>query len=98
MKIERVACNKAQKARITTLGSIFTKISNAERTELIKRLAVRNPFIKSLIFYGKNGEVTYNRLAAQVLSGQTIVRRKHNVEILINMILENHPIKNNIRW
>lgn len=98
VKLEKINYKNAQKARITSLGSVFARLSSAEKYELIRRLALRNSFVKSLIYNAKNEEITYCSLASRVLSGQTILRRKHNVEIIVDIILADHPIKNNIRW
>ena len=84
--------------RISPLGSVTTLLDSDNKIELIRRLAIRNPFIKTLIFNAKQGEVSYAECASTVLSGQTIVRRRHNNEILINIILRDDPLKNNIRW
>lgn len=98
VKIEKIDRKSACRASITTLGSVFTSLTSEERIQLVRRLAIRNPFVKSLLFNAQNGYVAYCDLASQVLFGQTITRRKHNVEIIIDLILEDHPIKNNIRW
>ena len=98
VKIEKFSSRKMCEASITSLGSITTAMSNPDRDELIKRLAIRNSFVKALIFHAKNGNVEYKTLVSKVLSGQTIIRRKHNVEIIVNRILEKHPICKNIRW
>lgn len=98
VKLKKVALKGARCASITALGSISTRLSAKDRNELVRRLAVRNPFVKSLIFNAKNREVSYQDLVSRVLSGQTIIRRKHNVEIIVDLILGDHSIKNNIRW
>ena len=98
VKLEKPACKGARYATITALGSVFTRLSNEEKYELVRRLALRNQFVKSLIFNAKNHEVTYQEIVSRVLSGQTIIRRKHNVEIIVKLILREHPITNNIRW
>ena len=98
VKIEKFLGRKMCEASITSLGSISTAMSSRDRDELINRLAIRNSFVKALIFYAKNGNVEYKTLVSKVLSGQTIIRRKHNVEIIVTRILENHPICKNIRW
>ena len=98
VKLEKPACKGARYATITALGSIFTRLSNEEKYELVRRLALRNKFVKSLIFNAKNREATYQEIVSRVLSGQTIIRRKHNVEIIVKLILKEHPITNNIRW
>ena len=96
--IEKNKEKKCNLVRISPLGSISTLLDNNDRQQLIRRLAIRNPFIKSLIFRAKQGDVSYKDCVSSALSGETIVRRKHNNEILINLILENEPINNNIRW
>ncbi len=98
VKLEKNALKGARYASITALGSVFTRLSIEEKYELIRRLALRNRFIKSLIFNARNNEVTYQEIVSRVLSGQTIIRRKHNVEIIVKLILKDHPIINNIRW
>ena len=98
IKLEKIACKGARYASITALGSVFTRLSNEEKYELVRRLALRNRFVKSLIFNAQNREITYQEIVSRVLSGQTIIRRKHNVEIIVKLILKDHPIINNIRW
>ena len=83
---------------ISSLGSVMTSLSKDERTEVVRRLAIRNPFLKTLLYYAKIGEASYVECVSKVLSGQTIIRRKHNNEILMNIILGEAPIKNKIRW
>lgn len=98
VKLEKIACKGARYASITALGSVFTRLSNEEKYELVRRLALRNRFVKSLLFNAKTREITYHEIVSRVLSGQTIIRRKHNVEIIVKLILKDHPINNNIRW
>ena len=98
VKLEKIACKGARYVSITALGSVFTRLSNEEKYELVRRLALRNRFVKSLLFNAKTREITYHEIASRVLSGQTIIRRKHNVEIIVKLILKDHPINNNIRW
>lgn len=98
VKIEKFSNRKMCEASITSLGSITTSMSSPDRDELIKRLAIRNAFVKAMIFFAKKGNAEYKTLVSKVLSGQTIIRRKHNVEIIVNRILENNPVCKNIRW
>lgn len=84
--------------RISSLGSVMTLLSKDEKEEVLRRLAIRNPFMKTLIYQAKCGEASYVKEVSKVLSGQTIVRRKHNNEIVMNMILKDDPLKDRIRW
>ena len=90
--------HKCNMVRISALGRVSTMLSFEDKHELIKRLAIRNPFIKTRIFNAKEQEASYVDTVSTVLSGQTIIRRKHNNEIIMNLILENEAIKDRIRW
>ncbi len=97
--IGREPDRKCNMVRISSLGSVSTMLSVEEKHELIKRLAVRNPLIKTLIYEAKtNGYASYIDTVSVALSGQTIIRRKHNNEIIMNLILEDLPLKDQIRW
>jgi hypothetical protein len=96
--LEKDIGKKGYIASITALGSVSTAMDTNSRIQLVRRLAIRNAFVKSLLFCAKSTPVEYKNLASEVLSGQTIVRRKHNVEIIVKLILGDHPIENNIRW
>lgn len=98
VNLEKDLHERNTKASITTLGSVSTTLDDQTRYELVRRLAIRNSFVKSLIYNAKTNTVEYKNLASTVLSGQTITRRKHNVEIIVKLILGEHPIKCNIRW
>lgn len=82
----------------TALGTFSTTLFDGERMELIRRLALRNPFIKELIYKSKQGVVVYQEIASKVLSSATVIRRKHNNEIIVKYILKDNPLVNNFRW
>lgn len=82
----------------TALGSFTISLTKECKYELIKRLALRNKFIKNIICKAKNGIIYYSSLASKVLSESTVNRRKSNVKFLTMLILENEHIKNNIIW
>ena len=90
--------NKVTQIRLSSLGKYTIDMSVKQKHELIRRLALRNKFVKSLIFNAMSGNVVYTDLASNVLSGQTIVRRKHNVEVIANLILCDNGLSRNIRW
>lgn len=96
--IERVPNRKCNMTRISSLGSVYTQLSPDEKQELLRRLAIRNPFIKTIIFDAKNGSASYVELVSAVLSGQTIIRRKHNNEIIMDLILGEDPLNDRIGW
>lgn len=96
-----VVFDKAQKpmrAHISNLGKASLDIGDDRFAELIRRLAIRNPFVRSMIYNAKDEKIEYKQHASLVLSGQTIVRRKHNVEVIVMKILEGSCLINNIRW
>lgn len=82
----------------TALGSFTISLTKECKYELIKRLALRNKFIKNIICKAKNGIIYYSSLASKVLSESTVNRSKSNVKFLTMLILENEHIKNNIIW
>lgn len=96
--IRRVDDRKCNVISISPLGSVMTSLSKEEKNEVLRRLAIRNPFLKTLIFHAKGGEASYVEDVSKVLSGQTIIRRKHNNEIIMNLILHDEPIREKIRW
>lgn len=84
---------------ITSFGDFSVSLSENDRIELVKRLVLRNSFIKNIIFRAKKNFAIYMDLATSILSKSTANRRKSNVKQLVNLILEdNHDIKNNIVW
>ena len=48
--IKRVEDRKCNVIRISPLGSVMTMLSREDKNEVIRRLAIRNPFLKTLIF------------------------------------------------
>ena len=96
--IKRIGERQCNMVSITSLGSITTTLPKNNKEEVIRRLAIRNPFIKTLIFRAKTNAVSYKEEVSKALSGQTIIRRKHNNEVLVNMILSDDPLRNRIRW
>ena len=96
--ISHVPDRKCNMVHISSLGSIMTQLSKEEKEEIIRRLAIRNPFMKTLIYEAKCGEASYVKEVSKVLSGQTIIRRKHNNEIVLNMILKDNSLKEKVGW
>lgn len=96
--IKHVPERKCNMVHISSLGSVMTLLDKEEKEEIIRRLAIRNPFIKALIYKAKCGEASYVKEVSKVLSGQTIIRRKHNNEIVLNMVLKDDPLRERIRW
>lgn len=90
--------NKVTQVRLSSLGKYTIDMNVNQKDELVRRLALRNKFVKSLIFHAMSGNVVYTDLASNVLSGQTIIRRKHNVEVIANLILGDNRLSQNIRW
>lgn len=89
---------KCNMVRISPLGSVYTMLSSEDKNELLRRLAIRNPLMKTLIYNAKIGNASYKEAVSSVLTGQTIIRRKHNNEILMNIVLGDEPISERIRW
>lgn len=98
VKITRDKERQRNMVRISSLGSIITLLDESEKEEIIKRMAIRNPFIKTLIYKAKCGRVSYSECVSAALKGQTIIRRRNNNRILVNMILSDSTLKDNIRW
>ena len=82
----------------TSLGTFSLSLTKNEKYELVKRLAIRNPFVKTLIYRAKEGTIQYYELAAGVLSTSTCIRRRTNVKFVTSLILLDEPEKNNIVW
>ena len=90
--------NKSYIVKNTALGTFTIGLEKDEKEELVKKLAMRNRFIKSLIFHAKNGVISYNDLARKVLSESTCIRRKPNVKKLVSLILEDSELLNSVIW
>lgn len=90
--------NKSYYVKITALGKFMNSLDKDEKYEIVKRLALRNCFIKELIYKAKHQVVLYSDLAMTVLSESTMIRRKSNVRFLVNLILEKNEVLNNIVW
>jgi len=82
----------------TSLGSFSISLSKDDKYELIKRLALRNKFISSIIFGAKKDMITYSSFASKVLSESTVNRRKSNVKYLVSLILKDNELLMNIVW
>ena len=85
----------------TKLGEFLVSIDYDTKKEILKRLWLRNPFIKEMIIRAKNGDCNYSELASQYLSQSTVLRRKSNVKYVLGYILEESNyefILNNITW
>lgn len=88
------------KVYLTQFGKFSINLSSEDRIELMKRLMLRNDFIKTLIYYASNEYVvSYMDIAQKVLSKSTALRRKSNVRQIVNYILEDDKeIMNKIVW
>ena len=90
--------SKVVMVRITNFGKFSVYLSNLDKIEIIKRLAIRNSFIKTIIYNAKKGNANYMELSQKSLSKSTAIRRKSNVKYVVNLILENSCLINNIVW
>lgn len=95
VKLER---NGATEVTNTAFGNFSVNLSDADRLELVKRLAIRNEFIKKIIYLSKKGNVSYMDVARKILSDSTASRRKSNVRQIVNLILNDNELLNNIVW
>ena len=82
----------------TSFGNFSVDLSENDRKELVKRLAIRNEFIQKIIYLAKKGFVNYMKVAELTLSESTALRRKSNNKQVVNLILEDNEIINNIVW
>ncbi len=85
----------------TSFGNLFLMLSDELKYKLAKRLLLRNKFIQLLINEAKCGECSYQKLAEEVLSTSTAIRRKSNCKYIIELILKNTSHENllhNISW
>lgn len=82
----------------TSFGDFSVGLSDKDRNELVKRLALRNKFIQKLIYLAKKGLVNYMDVAMETLSESTAIRRKSNVRQIVNLILAGNELANNIIW
>lgn len=94
----KITNNKPLLVTNTSLGTFSLSLTKNEKFELVKRLALRNPFIKTLIYRAKEGIIQYFELAEEVLSASTCIRRRTNVKFVTTLILLDEPEKNNIIW
>ncbi len=95
VKLERKSATEVSN---TAFGNFSVDLSNNDRNELVKRLAIRNEFIQKLIYLAKKGFVSYMEVAELTLSESTALRRKSNNKQVVNLILEGNEIINNIVW
>lgn len=95
LKLERSGLTRAI---ITNFGDFSVSLSDDDRIELVKRLAIRNVFIQKMIFLSKKGFVSYMNIACMILSKSTALRRKSNVKQLLSLILKDNELLNNIVW
>lgn len=98
LSLVQIKRKKVSEVSITALGRLFIITDDGNKYEIIKRLAIRNPFIKNLILAAKSGIVYYDDMVQHILSETTALRRKANVKYLTELILKNDYIKNNIFW
>lgn len=85
----------------TKFGEFSILLNKHDKTQILRRLALRNPFIKTLIYNAKKGNADYYELARTVLSDSTVARRKSNTKRIITFVLENTDysyLLNNIAW
>ena len=95
VKLERKGSTEVSN---TAFGNFSVGLSDKDRKELVKRLAIRNEFIQKLIYLAKNGFVSYMEVAELTLSESTALRRKSNNRQVVSLILEGNEILNNIVW
>ena len=82
----------------TSFGDFNISLLSDDRLELVKRLALRNCFVQKIIYYAKNGLVSYMDLASRYLGKKTAVRRKSNVKKIMYLILGDSELYSRIVW
>lgn len=82
----------------TAFGNFSVSLSEDNRTELVKRLMLRNEFIQKIIYLAKQGLVNYKEVAGEILKETTANRRKSNVREVMNLILKDNELSNHIVW
>lgn len=98
VKIERRECCYVSN---TNFGEFSVSFSKNDKIEIIRRLGLRNIFVKRVIFDAINGNCDYKLLTKNILSDSTSERRKSNVKYLIELILKKTQYEyllNNIVW
>ena len=85
----------------SNFGEFSVSMSKEDKIEIIKRLALRNPFIQKIISDAKNGNCDYMVLAQQYLSESTALRRRSNVRYIVSLVLSGTKyeyLNKNIVW
>lgn len=86
--------------RNTTLGNYLVGASYDEMKPLLQRLLIRENVIKKLLCGARNGIVNYEEIAT-CMAPSTAIRRKSNLKILADFLLERSELekyKRNINW
>ncbi len=82
----------------TNFGAFTVYLDSSSRLEIIKRIALRNKFIYSLIFDAKQGKANYMKMALTCLKKSTAERRRSNVKYIVKLILQNNSLLHEIEW
>lgn len=98
LSMVRLERKSATEVSNTAFGDFSVDLSENDRIELVKRLAIRNEFIQKLIYLAKHGFVDYMKVAELTLSESTAIRRKSNNKEVVSLILKGNEIFNNIVW
>lgn len=82
--------NGANKVYLTELGKAMEKMSSERSKNLLAKLAVKIPVIKSLIIDSMEGNGNIKEILSLYISESTIQRRRPNVKYLINLIRDEY--------
>ena len=85
----------------TSFGDFSVGMSKEDLLNVVRRLLLRNNFIKLIVKMAKEGNCDYSLLAKNYLSDSTAGRRKSNVKYAVNLILKGtkyESLLKNIVW
>lgn len=86
--------------KATALGHFLTGYSMEAKSEIFRKLFMRNPCVKYILFHAKNGGACYHDVV-KTLSDSTAYRRRTSVRHIMEFILntpESRYLLNEIDW
>ena len=74
--------------KATALGRFLTGYSLVAKSDIFRKLLMRNPCVKCILFYAKKGGVCYHNVV-KTLSDSTAYRRRTSVRQIMEFVLNN---------
>ncbi len=100
MGLVLISDTRPNRVTATTWGNYLTNYTFNEKKEVLKKVLLRDPCIKVVLYRAINSMVRYAEIVS-FLKPSTMIRRRTNVKILINFILkdsEHEIILSKIDW